>query len=119
MSASADPAHRHGGPGAGWYRPAGEGWQRISDAEAAAQRYPDMAHFMHDPNEDQASADLVRAILEAVCERDGIPLESSAEPGEPARNYELALRLKIGKVFGLRETEGSDHGRMDDGQKSS
>jgi hypothetical protein len=53
--------------------------------------------------ERQVSADLVRAILEAVCERDGITLESSAEPGEPARNYELAIRLKIGKVFGLRE----------------
>ena len=51
----------------------------------------------------EVSADLVRAILEAVCERDGISLESSAEPGEPARNYELAARLKIGKIFGLRE----------------
>lgn len=49
--------------------------------------------------------DLVRAILEAACERDGISLESSADPGRPARNYELALRLKIGKVFGLREEE--------------
>lgn len=45
-----DPAHRHGGPGAGWYRPGPDGWQAISDAEAAGQRYPDMAHFMHDPN---------------------------------------------------------------------
>lgn len=47
-----DPAHRHGGPGAGWYRPGPDGWQAISDAEAAEQRYPDMAHFMHDPRED-------------------------------------------------------------------
>jgi hypothetical protein len=47
-----DPAHRHGGPGAGWYVPGPDGWQRITDAEAAEQRYPDMAHFMHDPRED-------------------------------------------------------------------
>jgi hypothetical protein len=46
---TANPAHRHGGPGAGWYRPGPDGWQAISDAEAAGQRYPDMAHFMHDP----------------------------------------------------------------------
>lgn len=44
---------------------------------------------------------LLRDVLVAVCERDGISLESAAEPGEPARNYELALRLGIGKVFGL------------------
>ena len=53
--------------------------------------------------EAKVSAELVRAVLEAVCERDGISLESSVEPGKPARNYELAMRLKIGKVFGLRE----------------
>lgn len=51
--------------------------------------------------ENSASADLVRGILEAVCERDGVPLESVATPGEPAPNYELALRLNIGQVFGL------------------
>lgn len=56
---------------------------------------------------DEVSAGLVRAILEAVCERDGISLESSVEPGKPARNYELAARLKIGKVFGLREASDS------------
>src|ERR1700677_1627758 len=44
---------------------------------------------------------LVRAILEALSERDGLPLESSATRGEPARNDELALRLRIGQVFGL------------------
>jgi hypothetical protein len=44
---------------------------------------------------------LIRAILEAVCARDGISLDSSVKPGEPARNYELALRLHIGHVFGL------------------
>jgi hypothetical protein len=51
----------------------------------------------------QADSDLLRETLEAVCERDGISLESYVEPGEPARNYELALRLRIGRVFGLRE----------------
>jgi hypothetical protein len=60
----------------------------------------------------QGDGDLVtgitRTILEAVCERDGIPLESSVVPGEPARNYELALRLRIGKVFGLRDDPGED-----------
>jgi hypothetical protein len=50
----------------------------------------------------QAGDDLVRAILVAVCERDGLPLESGVVPGEPARNYELALRLGIGRVFGLQ-----------------
>ena len=50
---------------------------------------------------EQVSEDLVRAVLEAVCVRDGISLESAVAPGEPARNYELALRLSIGHVFGL------------------
>ena len=45
--------------------------------------------------------DLVRAILEALCRRDGLSLESEADPGNPARNYELALRLGIGEVFGV------------------
>lgn len=51
----------------------------------------------------QASAerDLVRDILVALCERDGLPTTSSVVPGEPARNYELALRLRVGQVFGL------------------
>lgn len=42
--------HRHGGPDAGWYRPGPDGWQRITDAEAANERPEDMAHFMSDPN---------------------------------------------------------------------
>ena len=46
-----DPAHRHGGPGAGWYRPGPDGWQPVTDAEAANERYPDMRHFMTDPRE--------------------------------------------------------------------
>lgn len=52
---------------------------------------------------ERVSEELVRAILEAVCVRDRISLESTAEPGEPARNYELADRLGIGRVFGLKE----------------
>ncbi len=43
-----DPAHRHGGPDAGWYVPADHGWQRISDGEA--RDHEDAAHFMSDPN---------------------------------------------------------------------
>jgi hypothetical protein len=46
-------------------------------------------------------ADMVHEILEAVCMRDGLSLESTVDPGEPARNYELALRLGIGHVFGV------------------
>jgi hypothetical protein len=48
---------------------------------------------------------LIREILEALCRRDGLPLESSVDPGEPARNYELAMRLGIGHVFGIRNPE--------------
>ena len=29
-----------------------DGWRRISDTEAANERYVDMRHFMHDPDED-------------------------------------------------------------------
>jgi hypothetical protein len=47
---------------------------------------------------------LIREILEALCHRDGLSLESSVVSGEPARNYELALRLGIGHVFGLGES---------------
>lgn len=52
-----------------------------------------------------AAEGLVRQILEALCERDGLSLESAADPGSPARNYELADRLRIGRVFGLRGNE--------------
>jgi hypothetical protein len=44
---------------------------------------------------------VIRDILEALCRRDGLSLDSSVSPGEPARNYELAERLGIGAVFGL------------------
>ena len=47
-----NPAYRHGGPDAGWYLRTMLGWRRISDTEAARERYLDMRHFMHDPNED-------------------------------------------------------------------
>lgn len=50
--------------------------------------------------EAQAAATLVRDVLEAVCRRDGVPLEGAADRGQPARNYELAGRLGIGHVFG-------------------
>ena len=46
---------------------------------------------------------LIREILESLCRRDGLPLESSITPGEPARNYELAIRLSIGRVFGIED----------------
>lgn len=53
---------------------------------------------------EQAAGDrLIRDILESLCRRDGLPLESAVVPGEPARNYELAIRLGIGHVFGLKE----------------
>jgi PadR family transcriptional regulator PadR len=47
--------------------------------------------------------ELLRDVLEALCRRDGLPLESAADPGAPARNDELALRLGIGRAFGLEE----------------
>jgi hypothetical protein len=47
----------------------------------------------------------MREVLEAVCVRDGFSLESRVNPGEPARNYELALRLRIGHVFGLADSD--------------
>lgn len=43
-----DPALRHGGPDAGWYRPTDHGWQRIGDGEVGD--HDDAAHFMSDPN---------------------------------------------------------------------
>jgi hypothetical protein len=52
---------------------------------------------------------MLREVLEALCEQRGIPLDSSADPGTPARNYELADRLGIGHVFGLgRAPEDAD-----------
>lgn len=51
----------------------------------------------------EAAEGIVRDVLEALCRRDGLSLESAVAPGEPARNYELAIRLGIGHVFDLRE----------------
>jgi len=51
----------------------------------------------------EAGNALIGEILEALCRRDGLSLDSEADPGEPARNYELAMRLGIGRVFGLKE----------------
>ena len=51
----------------------------------------------------QAVHGLIRDVLEALCRRDGLSLESAVSPGEPARNYELATRLGIGHVFGIKE----------------
>lgn len=53
----------------------------------------------------KVESDLVREVLEALARRNGVSLESRAEPGTPARNYELALRLGVGQVFGLDEPE--------------
>jgi hypothetical protein len=43
--------------------------------------------------------EILRNVLEAVCRRDGISIESHVEPGHPARNYELAERLGISVAF--------------------
>lgn len=47
-SPATDPAHRHGGPGAGWYVRGTQGWRRIADAEVP--EHEDAVHFMSDPN---------------------------------------------------------------------
>jgi hypothetical protein len=50
-----------------------------------------------------AAADaLIRDVLESLCRQGGLSLESTVTPGQPARNYELAERLGIGHVFGLK-----------------
>lgn len=54
--------------------------------------------------ERDAEGAIIRDVLESLCRRAGLPLESAAEPGEPARNYELADRLGVGHVFGLQST---------------
>jgi tRNA(His) 5'-end guanylyltransferase len=48
---------------------------------------------------------LVRDALEALCRQRGLSLDSEAAPGFPARNYELADRLGIGEVFGLKPAD--------------
>src|SRR6185437_282420 len=59
----------------------------------------------------QVNGTLVREILEAMCRKQGISLESPFDPDEAARNYTLAQRLGIGHVFGISDTEeGHDAG---------
>ena len=48
---------------------------------------------------------VTRNILEAICKRDGISLESGILPGEPARNFELAERLGIPDAFKVTERQ--------------
>ncbi len=83
-------------------------------AEVVRQRAEENAAVQREREAAQARAlaaeDLLREVLEALCTRDGLSLESDLDDGEPgpplrnwARNYELAARLRIGHVFGLRE----------------
>lgn len=51
---------------------------------------------------------LINEILRALAERDGLSLESEADPGTPARHYELASRLGIGRVFGLSDAPNQE-----------
>ena len=51
---------------------------------------------------------LIRDILESLCRRDGLSLESTVTPGEPTRNYELASRLGIGHVCGLKRADSEE-----------
>jgi hypothetical protein len=62
-----DPVYRHGGPDAGWYLRTMGGWRRISDTEAATERYEGMRHFMHDPDED---GEVMPSDPGSLCERD-------------------------------------------------
>ena len=49
----------------------------------------------------EAAEQVTRDILVALCERGGVALDSDSEPGTPARNWELAVRLGIGQIFGI------------------
>ena len=61
-----DPAHRHGGPGAGWYRPTAQCWRPVPENEAANERHEDMRHFMTDPREAEMPIEQRIANLEAI-----------------------------------------------------
>jgi len=66
--------------------------------------------FTHALHEDgcpicRTGSALLRKVLEALCRRDGVSLDSDVEPGRPARNYELADRLGIPDAFKLTERE--------------
>ena len=64
-----------------------------------ASDYPKM--LADDAFKAPVETDMVRDVLVAWCEKEGLSLDSEAEPGTPARNYELAIRLGIGRVFGV------------------
>ena len=58
----------------------------------------------------QANAQMLREVLEEMCKLQGLPLESSFDPQQPARNYELMERLGLPEwlVMGKqRPAEGS------------
>lgn len=55
------------------------------------------------PFEAIVPTDLLRNVLEALCEKDGISLES--EWGGSARNFELIERLGIGHVLYMKESQ--------------
>lgn len=79
-----NPAYRHGGPDAGWYRRTMDGWRRVSDTEAATGRYEDMRHFMHDPRtvtdmEPKITVRKHTAYVPVAVNEDGVPL-SHGEP---------------------------------------
>ena len=76
------------------------------DAGAQAARY--LAATA--PARLEAADRAIREVLESLCRRDGLPLESAVVPGEPARNYELADRLGIGHVFGLQPQSAAPAG---------
>jgi len=75
--------------------------QRLADCQARL-RDTDRAFAAYRAAHDTGDA-VIREILEALCRKGGLSLDSAADPGTPARNYELASRLGIGYVFGLGE----------------
>lgn len=78
----------------GYYEPGSVVIRPPDEEEIAVVPAPELAAANH----------IIREILESLCRRDGLSLESTIEPGEPARNYALAERLGIGHVFGLADT---------------
>lgn len=94
---------------AGKYAQEASAWQRsVSDAldmtvEDHGTWYADVDHAVREITGLKVNRNLVREILEAMCRRNGLSLMSDVQPHLPARNYELALRLGIGEVFGLKD----------------
>lgn len=54
----------------------------------------------------EAVEQLLRDVLEAVAQQQGVSLESQVNPGEPARNYELMDAIGIGHVLGMTHARG-------------